>query len=157
MAERPKENTLGRFYDKRIDPNCPDVKYLISIMQVGGQRVEIEVPKQVYDELDDLQREYWRQEKSESRHTRHIEMMRECDLPHERYTKDPEQLLIEQIESLEIQKALHQIPLVQQRRFLLRHFIGLSIKQIAWLEGCSERAVNYSLIRARDNLQEILS
>lgn len=148
---------MGRFYDKRIDSDLPDAKYLISIIQAGGHCVEVEVPKHIYDELDDLQREYWRQEKRESRHTRHIEMMHEYDLPHESYSKDPEQLLIEQVESLEIQHALHCIPLVQQRRFLLRHLIGLSIKQIAWIEGCTERAVNYSLIRARNNLQEILS
>lgn len=148
---------MGRFYGKRIDPDHQDAKYLISIAQANGHCVEVEVSKRVFDALDDLQREFWRQEKMESRHTRHIEMMHEYDLPHEHYSKDPEQLLIEQIESLEIQHALHRIPLVQQRRFLLRHLIGLSIKQIAWIEGCTERAVNYSLLRARENLQEILS
>lgn len=148
---------MARFYGKRIEENPFDAKYLITITQTDGHRTEIEVSKPVFDELDDMQREYWRQEKSESRHTCHIEMMRDHELPHARLTKDPEQLLMDQIESLEIQQALHQIPLIQQQRFLMRNLVGLSIKQIAFLEGCSERAVSYSLIRARDNLQEILS
>lgn len=148
---------MSRFYGKRLEKGALDPKHFISIKQACGNCTELEVPKRIYDELEDLQREYWRLERREARHTRHIEMMHEYDLPHERYSKDPEQLLIEQIESLEIQETLHCIPLIQQRRFLLRHLIGLSIKQIAWIEGCTERAINYSLIRARDNLQEILS
>jgi RNA polymerase sigma factor (sigma-70 family) len=148
---------MGRFYEKRLELDAEKYRCFVSITQTNSQRVEIEVTKPVYDALDDLQRDHWRQERSESRHTCHIEMMRESELPHYKYSKDPEQLLIEQIEATEIQQALHSLPLIQQKRFLLRHLIGLTIKQIAQLEGCSERAVKYSLKLARENLREMLS
>ncbi|MEG0376217.1 MAG: sigma factor-like helix-turn-helix DNA-binding protein [Raoultibacter sp.] len=84
-------------------------------------------------------------------------MMQERELPHSQYSKDPEQILIEQIEATEIKAALRGIPVIQQKRFLMHHLIGLSIKQIAKLEGCSDRAIKYSLALARSNLRNILS
>ena len=74
-----------------------------------------------------------------------------------RLVKSPEQLLIERLEAEELQRAIRSIPAVQQRRFLLRYAIDLPIKRIAQIEGCSERAVKYSLALARKNLKEILS
>lgn len=148
---------MGRFYQKRIEENPSSRRYLIAITQAGGGGAEVEVSQCIFDTLDDLQREYWKCERREARHTCHIEMMRENELPHSRYSKDPEQLLIEQLEIAEVYRALHCLPVIQQKRFLMRHLIGLPIKQIAKIEGCSERAVKYSLTLARNNLQEILS
>ena len=83
--------------------------------------------------------------------------MADKDLPRSRLTKSPEQLLIEQLESDDIWQAFHKIPPIQQRRFLLRHLDSIPIKQIAQIEGCSERAIKYSLALARKNLKELLS
>lgn len=148
---------MGRFYGKRIEENPNEMRYLVSITQIGGAEAEIEVSQTLFEEIDELQREFWRLERRESRHTLHMEMMRESELPHAEHTKDPEQILMEQIEATEIQQALRCLPVIQQRRFLLRHLIGLPLKQIAKLEDCSTRAVKYSLTLARNNLQEILS
>lgn len=147
---------MTRFYGKRIDEDGSEPRYLVTIA-CNGVATEIEVAKIVYDALDEMQREHWRLERRESRHTRHIEMMTERDLPRTAYAKDPEQLLIEQVEATEIKTALRSIPILQQRRFLLRHLIGLTIKQIAEIEGCSDRAVKYSLVLARENLRNLLS
>ena len=147
---------MGRFYDSRLTNNTTDNRNFVSVVQSNGRIEEIEVSQITYEALDDLQREYWRIERKEARHTLHLEMMAERDIPHEYHIGSPEQLLIEQVETIEIQSALQRIPTAQQKRFLLRHLVGLSLKQIAEIEGCSERAIKYSLTAAQKNLQEIL-
>ena len=154
-SDKPtRERNMSRFYGKRIVTDDEGLRYLVSI---AHSDTEIEVSEDVFEALDDMQREFWRIDRRESRHTCHIEMMGEYNLPQNCFPKNPEQLLIEQIEATEIQQALRLIPVIQQRRFLLRHLIGLPIKQIAQIEGCSDRAVKYSLSLARNNLRQILS
>ncbi|WP_367620707.1 RNA polymerase sigma factor [Eggerthella sinensis] len=73
------------------------------------------------------------------------------------FARNPEQALVERLETGEIYRALRGLSDVQQRRFLMRHLEERSIKQIAQSEGCLERAVKYSLNHARKNLREMLS
>jgi RNA polymerase sigma-70 factor (ECF subfamily) len=148
---------MGRFYGKRIECNPSGASYFASVFRANGTVEEVEISEELYEALDDMQREHWRLERRESRHTCHIEAMGEYNLPRDKCSKDPEQILIERIEASSILQAFKLIPAIQQRRFLLRHLAGLSIKEIASLEDCSDRAVKYSLKLARRNLKEILS
>lgn len=63
---------------------------------------------------------------------------------------------MEHIESKEILDALEQIPEVQRRRFLLRYLLDYHVRDIASIEGCSTRAVKYSIALAKKNLRQIL-
>lgn len=147
---------MSRFYDtSTITCDCAST-YRVSVSTPNG-KAEVEVSESIHEEINSLQREFWRIERRESRHTYHIEQMADNDLPHSRLTKSPEQLLIEQLESDDIWQAFHKIPPIQQRRFLLRYLDNIPIKQIAQIEGCSERAIKYSLALARENLKELLS
>ena len=107
--------------------------------------------------LDDLQREHWRLERRESRHVWHLEDMSESDVSSEMRAETPEQILMRKIECAELREALKSLPLVARRRFLLHHLEGLSVKALARLEGCSDRAIKYSLALARKKLQERLA
>ena len=60
------------------------------------------------------------------------------------------------IEVCLLNSALAEIPDKQRRRFILRHEHRMSLKEIARLEGCSERAVKYSIALAKKNLKDIL-
>lgn len=147
---------MTRFYKKRTSGDGSTSVFLITVI-CNSKHIDIKVTEELFGELDNMQREHWRLERREARHTKHIEMMRDSDLPHSRHTKDPEQLLIEQIEATEIRSALRQISDIQQKRFLLHHLFGISIKRISEMDGCSERAVKYSLALARKKLRKILS
>lgn len=147
---------MSRFYNTSVEECGCAPSYRVSIATPNG-KVDIAISEALYGEINSLQREFWRTERRESRHTLHIEQMKDYDLPHARLVKSPEQLLIERLEAEELQRAIRSIPAVQQRRFLLRYAIDLPIKRIAQIEGCSERAVKYSLALARKNLKEILS
>ncbi len=52
--------------------------------------------------------------------------------------------------------ALMGLPEVQRRRFLLHHLEQVPVKTLARIEGCSDRAIKYSLALARKNLREML-
>ncbi|WP_245865063.1 RNA polymerase sigma factor [Eggerthella timonensis] len=147
---------MPRFYDTHHTLSNHSPIYRVSVSTANG-KVDIEVSETIYEEIGSLQREFWRIERREARHTYHIEQMSDCDLPYSRLIKSPEQLLMERLETDEIRQALQKIPPLQLRRFLLRHLIDLPIKQIAQIEGCSERAIKYSLALARENLKELLS
>lgn len=147
---------MGRFYERSTSDTEGGTGYFVTISTSACVEVEIEVPREVYELLDEMQREYWRLEKRESRHSWHIEDMKESDLPHEKYVQTPEQVMMHRVESAEIRSALMELPEVQRRRFLLHYLEELPIKVVARMEGCSDRAVKYSLALARKNLREAL-
>lgn len=148
---------MGRFYGKDFTGGEGGIRYFVTISTSGCNEVEIEVSREVYELLDEMQREYWRLEKRESRHSWHIEDMRESDLPHEKYVCTPEQAMMCRLESEALRAALMELPEVQRRRFLLHHLECVPVKVIARMEGCSDRAIKYSLALARKNLREMLS
>lgn len=145
-----------RFYECRTEGAGDEERFFI-IMKTSQQRaIEVEVPRLLKDELDDLQREYWKQEKREQRHTVHIEAIPDCYLPHSAFTNSPESALVKKLIAGELEDALLQIPTKQQRRFILRHVFDIPIRKIASIEKCSERAVKYSIELAKKNLKDIL-
>ena len=148
---------MARFYDTRAIGNACSSRYFVSVNRPVGGVVEIEVSKELHDALVDLQREFWRLDRRESRHTLHLEMMGENLLPTDRRPPDPASILDARIEADMLHEALERISPIQKRRFLLRYSIGLSTKQIARLEKCSNRAITYSLARTRESLKKILS
>ena len=52
--------------------------------------------------------------------------------------------------------ALSELSSAQLRRLLMHAVAQLPVREIARREGCSERAVKYSLARARRKMKEIL-
>ena len=104
-----------------------------------------------------MQREYWRLERREARHSWHLEGMSEGDLLNGECAETPEEALMRQVELAELRRALGKLPHVARRRFLLHHLEGLSVRTLARIEGCSDRAIKYSLALARKKLWELLS
>lgn len=145
-----------RFYglqSKIIDSTC---HYYAQINDVSGNATEIEIDCDLYDALVDLQREHWKLDKREQRHTVHLDAIPECYLPQTCYEDNPETILIDRLIREDVSNAFSQIPVKQQRRLVLRHIYDLPIKEIAKIEGCSERSIKYSLKLGKDNLRDIL-
>lgn len=147
---------MGRFYERRIAEVEGDEHYLVTVTISAYDSREVEVSREVFELLEELQREHWRMERRESRHSWHIEDMREGDLPHKKHVTTPEQEMMKRLESETLRAALIGLPEIQRRRFLLHHLKQISVKSIARIEGCSDRAVKYSLALARKNLRKLL-
>ncbi len=56
----------------------------------------------------------------------------------------------------EIQRALMSLNEIQRRRFVMHYIDEMTYEQIAKIEGCTKRAIKFSLDAARKNLQKML-
>ena len=144
-----------RFYECKTVSDGSSERFFLVVQMPETEAVDVEIPAELKEEIDELQREYWRLEKREQRHTVHIEAIPECFIP-QRTAENPEDLLIQQHNAHAVCSALSQIPVKQQRRLVLRYVFDLPIKKIAKIEQCSERSVKYSLRLAKDNLKDLL-
>lgn len=83
----------------------------------GGGRVAIAVGRGVAEALDELQREWWRIERRETRHTLSLDVM----LPHvlADSSTNPEEMLVERDESKALACAVARLSPVQLRRLLM--------------------------------------
>lgn len=147
---------MTRFYE-RGNVDEARGKYRIVVRTPDGKQVEIDLPRRVFEEIEELQREFWRIERREARHSLSLASMDEAAFSENNPEKDPERILVERLESEALLQAFQQIPAVQRRRFLLRHLVGMPTARIAEIEGCSDRAIRRSIGLARENLREILS
>lgn len=148
---------MSRIYEKSIHQCKAGHRYFITIRYPKNEHKQVEIPKTLFDELDEMQREVWRLNRRESRHVHHIEMMYEDCLPTSFREKSPEEILMQEYEDALLYSAIKQLPMTQRRRLLLHSIEKIPIKQIAYFEGCTPRAVKYSLALAKKNLRKILS
>ncbi|WP_346675904.1 sigma factor-like helix-turn-helix DNA-binding protein [Enorma phocaeensis] len=130
----------------------------VSIVVVGldGPRAFVEVGEAVADALRDMRREAWRIERREVRHTLGLDAMG----PFAASTGpelEPGFGLLSKCRTDELAAALAQLPAVQLRRLLMHAVAQLPVREIALREGCSERAVKYSLARARRRMRALLT
>ncbi|MEA5019261.1 MAG: hypothetical protein VB027_02725, partial [Gordonibacter sp.] len=60
---------MTRFYGKGVsDDETPSVFFIT--VTCNSRYIDVEVTEELFDELDDMQREYWRLERKEARHTK---------------------------------------------------------------------------------------
>ena len=136
--------------------NCIKEQKTHRSMEARSSEAKCKKLEEIEGALVELQREHWRLQKRESRHTVHIESLPEKSLPEDAYPKSPETILIERFESQCIAMALKELPPVQFRRVAMRYLIGIPSSSIAKRERCSVRAVNESLTLAKGHLREAL-
>ena len=119
-------------------------------------RISVEVTGEVADALRDMQREAWRIERREARHTLSLDAMGTF-VASAGPEPEPEFALLSKCRTSELVAALAQLPAVQLHRLLMHAVAQLSIREIARREACSERAVKYSLARARRRMRALLT
>ena len=122
----------------------------------GGTPVPVEVDAAVADALRDMRREAWRIERREARHTLSLDAMLPCTaVADERMS--PEAVLMRRCDSNGLLKTLTLLSPVQLRRLLMHAVAQVPVKEIAARERCSERAIKYSLARARRQMRALLT
>ena len=128
----------------------------VTVTCPSGAKISVEVTEEIADALESMQRETWRIERREARHTLSLDAMGTF-VAVAGPESDPASGLLGRCRTDELVAALVQLPAVQLRRLLMHAVAQLSVKEIARREGCSERAVKYSLARARRRMRELLS
>ena len=148
---------MPRFYETDIESVNQSTKiFTVRFTDSTGNVVRVQVSRKVFDLIQELQREFWRTERRESRHCVHLDAIPDRFIPHNNHVLDPEEMLIQEYEHKALRSMLDQIPEKQKRRFIMRYEYCLSSKEIAEIENCSERSIQYSLMLAKNNLRDIL-
>lgn len=129
--------------------------YFLSFMDGAGVEQCIEIDKALFDafdrfELDDISFMH-----KVDKHYERLEQTEES--LHKRAFHSPvsvEELVTRQIEEDDLHRAIAQLPEKQRRRLVLYYFGELTYEQIAEMEGCTKRAVKFSVDIALSSLKK---
>jgi RNA polymerase sigma-70 factor (ECF subfamily) len=144
-------------YALRMEIREGAINYIVSF--ADGQSVlrETEVSREVYLTLDECRRHEKRQKNFFDRHIEHSDLTdetlsrRALNAP-----KTADEAVAHKEEAGALHAAIAELPEVQRRRFVLYHEIGLTYAQIADMEGCTKRAVKFSVDIAEGKIREKL-
>lgn len=128
--------------------------YYISFRDGQGKIQELCVPYDFYMafrrlELDERKLEGW-----DYRHREFSEIMEET--LNWRAVKQPksiEELILEEERAELLQRAIHTLPEIQRRRFLLYYEYDLNYYQIGIMEHCTPQAARRSVIIAKEKIK----
>ena len=132
-------------------------RYFLSFKDVNGIHHRMEIDSELFEafdqfELDDISfmnevdRHYEQSEQTEV-------SLAKCATEQQDPVGDAVQRLME---AEALHKAIAQLPETQRRRLVLYYFDNFTYKQIAEMEGCTKRAVKFSVDIAIEKLKEIL-
>ena len=135
-----------------INTSCPH--FYLSFKDSSGIKRRVEIDKALFDafdsfELDDLSfmnevdRHYEQSEQSE------WTLARRAIQPQE----SVEETVFQRVDTDKLYKAIAELPETQRRRLTLHFFGELTYEQIAEMEGCTKRAVKFSVDLPSKNLK----
>ena len=132
-----------------------DGRYYLSFKDGQAVRHEMEIQKDLFDtlnqfELDDLSiLNEW------DRHIEHYEQT-EQSLNRRAWFKaeSVENVVLNRMEQEQLHRAILSLPEIQRRRLTLYYFQGLTYEKIAEMEGCTKRAIKFSVDIAVEKLKK---
>ena len=132
-------------------------RYYLSFKDGRGIMQNIEIDKVLYDLFNRFELEDISYLNRVSRHIEHSELT-ESSLNDRAFYKEEslEETVSRSMEYEQLHKAISKLPETQKRRLLLYFFGELTYEQIAELEGCTKRAVKFSIDLAIEKLKKSL-
>ena len=130
-------------------------RYYLSFKDGRGIIQNIEIDKVLYDLFNRFELEDISYLNRVSRHIEHSELT-ESSLNDRAFYKEEslEETVSRSMEYEQLHKAISKLPETQKRRLLLYFFGELTYEQIAELEGCTKRAVKFSIDLAIEKLKK---
>ena len=130
-------------------------RYYLSFKDGRGVMQNIEIEKVLYDLFNRFELEDISYLNRVSRHIEHSELT-ESSLNDRAFYKEEslEETVSRSMEYEQLHKAISKLPETQKRRLLLYFFGELTYEQIAELEGCTKRAVKFSIDLAIEKLKK---
>lgn len=136
--------------------NTTSPHYYLSFVDGSGVKRCMEIDKALFDafdkfELDDLS--------FMNEVDRHYEQSEQTEASLNRRAAQPqepvEEIVFQRVEVDKLHQAIAKLPEKQRRRLVLYYFGEFTYEQIAEMEGCTKRAVKFSVDIALKNLKEI--
>lgn len=130
-------------------------RYYLSFKDARGVMQNIEIDKVLYELFNRFELEDISHLNRVSRHIEHSELT-EASLNDRAFYKAEslEESVSRSIEYELLHKAISKLPETQRRRLLLYFFGEMTYEQIAELEGCTKRAVKFSVDLAIEKLKK---
>ena len=132
--------------------------FFVSFFDGGRHKVEVEVSREIYNEVHAMRCDDERQWMEQRRHYEHLEL---SDVQIEERSVNRPLPISEIVEKKELneayEKALVGFSDVQKRRIIMYLNGKMSLSKIALHEGCSKRAVQESVETALGKLKKILA
>ena len=129
--------------------------YYLSFKDGRGKQQNIEIDEMLYQTFDRFELEDISHLNRVSRHIEHSELTKETLNDRAFYKAERiEDIVSESIEYEQLHRAVSELPEVQRRRLKLYFFGELTYEQIAKLEGCTKRAVKFSVDIAVEKLKK---
>lgn len=132
-----------------------DGRYYLSFKDSRGELQSIEIDEVLYELFNRFELEDISYLNKLSRHIEHLELT-EASLNDRAFCK-PESVEEEVARNMEyelLHRAIEKLPEVQRRRLLLYFFGEMTYEQIAAIEGCTKRAVKFSVDIAIEKLKK---
>jgi RNA polymerase sigma-70 factor (ECF subfamily) len=142
-------------YTLRFDDNDgKDItRYFVTFKDGEGIHRETEISRPIFREFVRLQRDERNLTRSDERHIERSEQTEE--MLKDKMVNPPKSLEYEVFDSQRNERlrlAIQQLPEIQRRRFVLYHEFGLTYEQIGEMEGCTKRAVKFSVDAAKKKI-----
>ena len=133
-------------------------KYILEFKNYYNRKQKIEITKEIYDVFDEYELIDISQMNKFDRHIEHS-ILTENNLNKRKVNKEitVENYVINTIKKQLLYKAISLLPRLQKKRIFLYYFEEFTQKEIAEVEGCSVRAVQYSLNIALKNLKKFFN
>lgn len=148
---KSKDNPYILRYDKKEN------KYLIDFKDLENKFYCVEVQSSIFQLFDEFELEDISQMNRYDRHIEHSEMTENTLYRRiKNKPKELEEVINEKMERERIDNAIKQLPLIQKKRIYMYYFCDLKQSDIAKIEKCSLRAVQYSIKIGLENLKKIL-
>lgn len=137
-----------------VGASTSEPHYFIQFKDGAGIEHCLEIEKPLFDlfdqfELDDLSymnevdRHHEASEQTEASINRRMLTPQEA----------PDEIVMRQLESDELHRAILKLPEIQRRRLILYYYGGLTHEQIAKIEGCARAVITKSIAKAIHNLK----
>ncbi|MBS5386978.1 MAG: sigma-70 family RNA polymerase sigma factor [Clostridiales bacterium] len=132
-----------------------DGKYYLSFKDGRGVIQDIEIDQVLYELFNRFELEDISYLNRVSRHIEHSELT-EASLNNRAFYKAEslEETVSRSLEYELLHKAISKLPEIQRRRLLLYFFGEMTYEQIAKMEGCTKRAVKFSVDIAVEKLKK---
>ena len=140
-----------------IGLNTGKPRYFLSFKDVTGTHHCMEIDRELFEALDQFELD---DISFMNEVDRHYEQSEQTDASLARRAIGVPDTVEETVQQLMDAEALHraiaQLPETQRRRLVLYYFGDFTYEQIAEMEGCTKRAVKFSVDIAIERLKEIL-
>ena len=129
-------------------------RYYAAFFDGKGKPQEVEISEDVFHAFGEFKKEAKKQQNFDERHREYFDLSEEEIANRSAPTqRSIEEVICEKELAELVNAAIDTLPEIQRRRFFLYHRYDLTYEQIAEVDGCTKRAIKFSVDAARKNLK----